>query len=94
MFEAPPPLRRSFLEHADLVETQSVDMSVSPASEPEIDPVAPALESGGTTLVPASVEVPSYGGGESPPPIVEVISEGPLPPFNSPLTCASDPIIL
>ena len=67
---------------------------MSPDSEPEIDPVAPAFESGGTTLIPPSVEVPSSSGGESPPPIVEVISEGPLPPFNSPLTRASDPMIL
>ena len=67
---------------------------MSPTSKLEIDPIALALESGGTTLVPPNIEVPSSSGGESPPPIIEVISEGPLPPFNPPLTRASDPVIL
>ena len=67
---------------------------MSPTSEPNIDPVAPALESGGTTLIPPSIKVPSSSGGEFPPPIVEDISEGPLPPFNPPLTRASNPVIL
>lgn len=93
-FEGTPPLQRRCLEHIDLVETQSIDMSVSPASEPDIDLVAPALESGGTTLITPSIEVPSSSGGDFPPHIVEDISEGPLPPFNSPLTRAFYPVIL
>lgn len=67
---------------------------MSPASKPEIDLVAPVLENGGTSLIPPSIEVPSSSGGEYPPPIIVVISEGPLPPFNAPLTRASNHVIL
>ena len=93
-FEAPPSLWRRGSDHIDLEETQFTDMSVSPASEPEIDPVAPVLENGGTSLIPPGIEIHSSSGGESPPPTIEVISEGPLPLFNPPLTHASDPIVL
>ena len=87
-------MRRRGSDHIDLVETQFIDTSVSPASEPEIDPVALVLEIGGTSLVPPGIEVLSASGGESSLPIIEVISEGPLPSFNPPLTRASDPVVL
>lgn len=93
-FEAPPPLRRHGSDHIDLEENQFVDTPVSPAPESEINPVAPVSEDGETYLASPSLEIHSASGGESPPPTIEVISEGPLPSFNPPLTRASDPIVL
>ena len=39
-FEGPPPLRRRVSDHIDLEENQFANTPVSPASEPDIDPVA------------------------------------------------------
>jgi len=92
-FEGPPPLRRRGSDHISIEGNQFEDTPVSPASEPDIDPVAPVSEGGDTSHASPSLEIHSASGGESPPPTIEVISEGPLPSCNPPLTRASDPIV-
>ena len=93
-FEGPPPLRRRGFDHIDLEENQFADTPVSPASEPDIDLVAPVSEGRDTSRASPSLEIHSASGGESPPPTIEVIREGSLPSCNPPLTRASDPVVL